>query len=173
MVRTGWILVGVLTCAAGAASSPRGVPGAFEARVDESWSERSAWYGPVPMYAFMKGSEESSPMISVERYGPDNPLYVEPKDYLARRAEDVVSKRAAKAKVMGRALPVVELRYTKTSDYFQGGPRRDWPMREQVVIVQDKKGFWVLSYAASKELFDKGKPAFDAFLSSFRLLESP
>ncbi|MBI4425003.1 MAG: hypothetical protein HY554_14820 [Elusimicrobia bacterium] len=163
------LLSGLLVAPLRAQAPVRGVPGAFECRIDASWTAKDLWGSRFPLYAFVRADGAT---ISIERFPRGNALHPTPAAFEASltAASLPPKERARRSEPMvveGGARPTWARRFPRAPASSRGAPV--W-MTERIVLLASRADYLVLRYRAK----DPRPEEFAAFLRTFRRLsETP
>ncbi len=144
------------------------VKGVFQSNADIRWAGRSQWAGRYPAYVLLRASKgDATPTIVVEGFRLGNRLYKDPKEFLKKTK--AVSK--GRRTVAGKRRTLWERSFDEPIRFNKNGTSAEHKIRERIVIIERNQDFLVARLKADEEDFESRAKEFDAFLTSFKLLE--
>jgi hypothetical protein len=160
--------------AANAVSKSTQTP-SFAAALPEGWSPRQE-----PNAMLLTGPSDENRIrsrIVVRYYPPGDKTFSGADAYVKRQSSatmfdppDAKPAVVTPTEAAGRKARRIVKELTKTADPGKMSSR-EIPSREELVVVEGKSGFYVLSYSAPAALFDANRAAFLAVLNAFKPLK--
>jgi hypothetical protein len=147
----------------------------FAAGLPEGWSPRAE--ANALLFAGPSDENRIRSSIVVRYYPPGADGFADADAYVKRQsspsifdAADAKPAVVSPAEAAGRKARRIVKELTKTADPGKMNSR-EIPSREELLVVEGKRGFYVLSYAAPVSLFGRNRPAFVAVLKAFKPLK--
>lgn len=152
----------------------------FEVAIPSGWVVQEQYFGLSPDEKKVYGVTLSGPStgtlivprLAAHYYAPGNLLDKTPEKFI-RVHSSPAGKSGAGAVRRGRVggLPAKlfeNVSSAGSSDRSLDSERIE--MREGFAVIPLKRGYYVLRYSAAADKYEEGRPAFEAFVSSFRPL---
>lgn len=173
---------GALACAALLASSAAAAPAsprpailmdaAFELRLPSGWSRKP---GEMKMLVLVgpADADRVSALITARYYPPGDTAFPDMDAFLKRQTAPPLFEGSPKTETLPDLTVAGRKARHLARDASEFVPpssmeTREVPVREEVVALPAKTGFYVLTYRSPKSLHKKSRPAFQAVLKSFK-----
>jgi hypothetical protein len=143
----------------------------FEYAAPAGWSRRPNEDGSVVLVGPADANDVSA-LITLRHYPPDDPDFAGFDAFVARQSAPPVFKSSPRTEKR----PDVSVAGRKAKAFARDGAEfvppgsrntKEVPMREELVAVPAKEGFFLLTYYAPKSLHRKHRRAFESVLKSF------
>jgi hypothetical protein len=140
---------------------------------DERDDARTNSYGVL--FDGPAGDEGVSPTVSVRYYGPGNPVAKDASSFLDRQLRPGLIKLAGEQ----TSKPSETLLDGRKASAFTRNTYEMWPpnsidskrvpVKEETIVIQHDKGFFVLDFSATASSFKKWQPVFQHVRESFHV----